>query len=144
MADPLSIAASVAGLLTLAGSLYKQISIFTNGIQGVPQSAFALQLSVFEVRLALDSISGLMDSFLDVPPRRRAMVQIDHLVICLTQLVLVFDELEDFVRTWPEDIQFSRWKRWRFFAQDEKMTRLNSKIQQQKTSINLVLNVLQW
>lgn len=105
MADPLSIAASVAGLLSLSGSLYNRISTFTDRVQYASQSAFALRLSVSEVRLALTSVSGLIESFINISPERRAMVQLDDLIMCLTQLVLVFDELERLVGTWPEDIQ---------------------------------------
>lgn len=144
MADPLSIAASIAGLLALSESIYNRISAFTERVQNVPQSAFNLRLGVSEVRLALTSVSGLIDSFMDVPPKRRAMIQLDHLIICLTQLVLVFDELDGFVGNWPEDIQQSLWRRWRFSGQDSKMASLNLKIMQHKTSINLILNVLQW
>lgn len=144
MADPLSIAASVAGLLSLSGSLYNRISTFTDRVQYASQSAFALRLSVSEVRLALTSVSGLIESFINISPERRAMVQLDDLIMCLTQLVLVFDELERLVGTWPEDIQLSLWQRWRFSGQDEKMMRLSLRIQQHKTSIGLILNVLQW
>ena len=71
-------------------------------------------------------------------------VQLDHLIVCLTQSVLTYSDLEALVGTWPEDIQSSRWKRWRWTFQEDKFTRLNSKIQEHKTSLNLVLNILQW
>ncbi|KAI2640770.1 P-loop containing nucleoside triphosphate hydrolase protein [Hypomontagnella submonticulosa] len=144
MADPLSIAASVAGLIALSGSIYSALSAHVSRANSnTPQSAYTLLLTVLEMRSALISVSSLVTSFLSVPPERRALVQLDHLIVCLTQSVLTFSDLEAFVGTWPEDIQSSRWKRWRWTFQGDKFAILNTKIQDHKLSLNLVLNILQ-
>ncbi|KAI0139022.1 P-loop containing nucleoside triphosphate hydrolase protein [Hypoxylon sp. NC0597] len=143
MADPLSIAAAVAGLVQLSAKIYTTLSEFVSRIQKAPQAAYDLLLSLSEMRLALASVSELIDSFLKIPLERRAMVQIDHLIMCLTQSVLTFSSLEKFVGTWPEQIVTSRWQKWRFANQEEKLMDFNTKVQQQKISISLALNILQ-
>jgi hypothetical protein len=144
MADPLSIAASVAGLIALSGSIYKIVGDLIQRAGDPPQSAHALLLSVSETRMVLGSVSDLVDNFLKYPTRRRALVQLDHLIICLTQTVLTFSDLETFVRPWITSSQQSRWQRWRLNAQDERISRFNTKLQEHKASISLVLNILQW
>ncbi|KAI1371070.1 hypothetical protein F4677DRAFT_436692 [Hypoxylon crocopeplum] len=114
MSDPLSITLAVAGLLQLSAKVYKILSTFITNVKNAPQSAFDLLLNVFEMRLALTSVSELVDSFIKVPLKRRAMVQLDHLIICITQSVLTFSNLDEFVSTWPERIQTSVWDRLRF------------------------------
>ncbi|KAI0543207.1 P-loop containing nucleoside triphosphate hydrolase protein [Xylaria digitata] len=143
MADPLSIAASVAGLIALSGSIYKVIGDFVEQAANPPQSAHALLLEVSEMRMVLKSLSDLIDNFLVYPPKRRALVQLDHLIICLTQTVLSFSELEKFVNPWVTRPQRSLWQRWKFNSQGERITRFNSKLQQNKISISLVLSILQ-
>ncbi|KAI1077467.1 P-loop containing nucleoside triphosphate hydrolase protein [Whalleya microplaca] len=143
MADPLSIAASVAGLLTLSSSIHKVISTYIARTVNISQSVFALLLNVSEMRLALTSVSNLVDSFVTLPPRRLSMVQLDHLVICITGSVLAFDDLQKFMGTWPEDALSFGWRRWRWARQEGKMLTLTDRIQQCKTSISLVLNILQ-
>lgn len=88
MADPLSIAALVAGLIALSGSIYKIVGDFVERAVHPPQSAYALLLSIAEMRMVLKSLSDLIDNFLKYPPRRRAFVRLDHLIICLIQTVL--------------------------------------------------------
>ncbi|KAI3318244.1 P-loop containing nucleoside triphosphate hydrolase protein [Xylariaceae sp. AK1471] len=143
MADPLSIAASVAGLIALSGSIYKIIGDFVERAANPPQSAHTLLLSVSEMRMVLNSVSDLVDNFLKYPPKRRALVRLDHLIICLTQTVLSFSELERFVKPWITRTQQSLWQRWKLNGQDERISRFNTKLQEHKASISLVLNILQ-
>ncbi|KAK5632258.1 hypothetical protein RRF57_007972 [Xylaria bambusicola] len=143
MADPLSIAASVAGLIALSGNIYKIIGYFVEHAAHPPQSAHALLLSVSEMRMVLKSVSDLIDDFLKYPPKRRALVRLDHLIICLTQAVLSFSELEKFVNPWATRTQRSLWQRWKLASQDERISRFNTRLQENKLSISLVLNILQ-
>ncbi|KAI0509384.1 P-loop containing nucleoside triphosphate hydrolase protein [Xylaria bambusicola] len=143
MADPLSIAASVAGLIALSGSIYKIVGDFVERAAHPPQSAHALLLSVSEMRMVLKSVSDLIDDFLKYPPKRRALVRLDHLIICLTQAVLSFSELEKFVNPWATRTQRSLWQRWKLASQDERISRFNTRLQENKLSISLVLNILQ-
>ncbi|KAJ3576221.1 hypothetical protein NPX13_g3770 [Xylaria arbuscula] len=143
MADPLSIAASVAGLIALSGSIYKIIGDFVERAAHPPQSAHALLLSVSEMRMVLSSVSDLINNFLKYPPKRRALVRLDHLIICLTQAVLSFSELEKFVTPWVRRPQRSLWQRWKLINEDEKISRFNKRLQENKVSITLVLNILQ-
>ncbi|KAI0908574.1 P-loop containing nucleoside triphosphate hydrolase protein [Ustulina deusta] len=143
MADPLSIAASVAGLIALSGSLYKMIGDFVERAANPPQSAHALLLSVSEMRMVLQSVSDLIDNFLKYPPKRRALVRLDHLIICLTQAVLSFSELEKFVNPWVSRTQRTLWQRWKLTSQGERINRFNIKLQENKVSISLVLSILQ-
>ncbi|KAI1122175.1 P-loop containing nucleoside triphosphate hydrolase protein [Nemania abortiva] len=143
MTDPLSIAASIAGLITLSGSLYTIIRGFVERAANPPQSAHALLLSVSEMRLVLGSVSDLIDNFLKYPPRRRALVRLDHLIICLSQAVLLFSELEKFVNLLIARAQHSLLQRWKLDSHDDRITRFTTKMQEHKISMSLVLNILQ-
>ncbi|KAI0434468.1 P-loop containing nucleoside triphosphate hydrolase protein [Xylaria sp. FL1042] len=95
------------------------------------------------MRMVLKSVSDLIDKFLKYPPRRRALVRLDHLIICLTKAVLSFSELEKCINPWVERPQKSLWQRWKLMSQDERITRLNTRLQENKVSLNLVLNIFQ-
>jgi hypothetical protein len=56
MADPLSIAASVAGLLATAGKICSALTTFVLGCVDAPQSARDTLATVEEVRLALEIV----------------------------------------------------------------------------------------
>ncbi|KAI1497025.1 hypothetical protein F5X99DRAFT_43314 [Biscogniauxia marginata] len=146
MADPLSIAASVAGLLGLSGAIYTQLSGFVQQYRDVPQSAHQLLLAVSEMRVVVTSVSGLVDGLIQCPPRRRAMVQIDHLILALTQTVMTSSEIEQFLGRWSVlyDPNKSRYWRIRLVAVENKAIKLVEKLKGNMASISLVLNILQW
>src|SRR6188768_3659659 len=67
MADPLSIAASVAGLLTVAVKISAVISDFISSINDVPESARAALTAVEGMRLTLTSVKQLIDRLSQLP-----------------------------------------------------------------------------
>ncbi|KAF4969830.1 hypothetical protein FSARC_2988 [Fusarium sarcochroum] len=145
MSDPLSISASIAGLITLSTVVYQTLSDFADKVDKAPKSTQEILYAVAEMRLALNSISELVESFHKISPRRKAMVQLDHLVIALSRAVMTFTDLELFLSNWPEisAMQSSAWKRIRWALQEDKATRLVKKLSENKTSLLLILNILQ-
>ncbi|KAH8666239.1 P-loop containing nucleoside triphosphate hydrolase protein [Ilyonectria robusta] len=145
MSDPLSLSASIAGLITLSTAVYTTLSNFADRVERAPKSTQEILHAVAEMRLALTSVSGLIDTFQRIPPRRKAMVQLDHLVICVSQAVMTFTDLEMFLSNWPEIsmMQSSAWKRIRWALQEDKATRLVKRLSENKASLVLILNILQ-
>ncbi|KAI5918811.1 P-loop containing nucleoside triphosphate hydrolase protein [Camillea tinctor] len=145
MSDPLSIAASVAGLLALSGAIYTQLSGFVEQYRDVPQSAHQLLLVVSEMRMIVTSVSELVDGLMHCAPRRRAMVQIDHLILVLTQTVMTTSEIEQFLGHWSAlyDPKRSRYWRIRLVAIENKANKLVERLRGNMTSMSLVLNILQ-
>ncbi|KAI1492988.1 hypothetical protein F5X96DRAFT_294160 [Biscogniauxia mediterranea] len=146
MADPLSIAASVAGLLGLSGAIYTQLSGIVQQYRDVPQSAHQLLLAVSEMRVVVASVSELVDGLMQCPPRRRAMVQIDHLILVLTETVMALSEIEQFLERWSAlyDPKRSRYWRIRLVAVENKANKLVERLKGNMASMSLVLNILQW
>lgn len=145
MSDPLSLSASIAGLITLSTAVYTTLNDFADRVERAPKSTQEILHAVLEMRLALTSVSGLIDSFQRIPPRRKAMVQLNHLVFCVSQAVMTFTDLEVFLSNWPEIsmMQNSAWKRFRWALQEDKATRLVKRLSEDKASILLILNILQ-
>ncbi|KAI0602265.1 P-loop containing nucleoside triphosphate hydrolase protein [Biscogniauxia sp. FL1348] len=145
MADPPSIAASVAGLLGLSGAIHTQISGLVQQYRDVPQSAHQLLLAVSETRMVVASMSELVDGQMQCLPRRRAMVQIDHLILALTQTVMTMSEIEQFLVHWSVlyDPKRSRYWRIRLVAVENKANKLVERLKGNVASMSLVLNILQ-
>ncbi|KAH6974293.1 hypothetical protein BKA56DRAFT_689798 [Ilyonectria sp. MPI-CAGE-AT-0026] len=145
MSDPLSLSASIAGLINLSTAVYITLSNFADKVERAPKSTQEILHAVAEMRLALTSVSGLIDTFQRIPPRRKAMVQLDHLVICVSQAVMTFTDLEMFLSNWPKIsmMQNSAWKRIRWALQEDKATRIVKRLSENKASLVLILNILQ-
>jgi hypothetical protein len=139
MADPLSIAASVAGLLATAGKICLVLSQFIGGTVHAPQSAQAALNAVEEVRLALDMVQGLIGTISTLPSARRMLVRLDHIVVSFSHCVLTLSELESLVCFEDGIMHRLRWA-WG----ESKVLRLLPRLESQKISLTLMATVLLW
>ncbi|KAK4103378.1 hypothetical protein N658DRAFT_505735 [Parathielavia hyrcaniae] len=94
MADPLSIAASVVGLLTTAGRICSVLSNFIGAAADAPKSAQDALSAVDEVRSVLAMVEGLLATISNLSSRRKMLVRLDHIRITFTNCVLTLSELE--------------------------------------------------
>jgi len=144
--DPLSISASVAGLLALSGSIYSILARFTSSINDAPRSAHSAMVAVEGMRIALSSVEELIRTINAVPQRRKVLIQLDHLIITLTQSMITFSELEAQVSPFIADsaAEPSTWDRLKFAWQEERILISIQRLESHKSSIMLMLSILQW
>ncbi|KAM0425952.1 hypothetical protein ACHAPT_008891 [Fusarium lateritium] len=138
MADPLSIAASIVGLVAAAGKVYGVLSHFVSTAADAPSSAASVLGSVEEMKLTLSSVQSLIDSLDSLHPSRKALIQLDHLSIVITHSVLTISELESLVC--PKDGLMHR-LRWAW--SEKKVMGLLPRLESQKNSLSLMVAVLQ-
>jgi hypothetical protein len=145
MADPLTIATSIAGLLTLTGSIHQALSSFIEKFEHAPKSARTILMEVSITREALSAMSSLIEKFLQVPRERRAMVRLDLITLTVSHAVMAFSDLELLLSRWPElsKIPISFGTRLRWARQDDKASQLVRRLQEARFSLSLVLNIFQ-
>ncbi|KAK3305598.1 ras family-domain-containing protein [Chaetomium strumarium] len=137
MADPLSVAASVVGLLAAAGKVGSVLRQFVGAVADAPQSAQAALAAVEEMQLGLAMIQELIDTVSSLPSRRRVLLRLDHIVIVLTNCVLTMSELESLVC-----IKAGITDRFSWVAAEKRVKDLLSQLESQKTSLSLMVTVL--
>ncbi|KAI8653932.1 hypothetical protein NCS56_01348600 [Fusarium sp. Ph1] len=138
MADPLSIAASVVGLVAAAGKIYGVLSNFVSTAAEAPSSAASVLETVEQMKLTLSSVQSLIDSIESLDPSRKALIQLDHLSIVITHSVLTISELESIVC--PKDGLMHR-LRWAW--SEKRVMGLLPRLESQKSSLSLMVAVLQ-
>ena len=145
MADPLSVAASVAGLLSVAGKICTIISGFISSVADAPDSARAALAAVEEMRRALISIRQLMDRLPGVPRNRKEMIHARHLVITFRESIRTLSELEAILNpTAGAGGKDSKWDRLKWILEEEKILRSVRRLESHKTSLSMMLSILQW
>ncbi|KAI0024993.1 hypothetical protein F4780DRAFT_488879 [Xylariomycetidae sp. FL0641] len=145
MADPLTIATSVAGLLSLSGSMCSHLSTFVQKVVDAPESTHSLLLAVSEMHMVMSSVSDLIQGLTDCPPGRRAMIQLDHLTLALTRTVITASKIDQFLDRWKisyDPTEFRRLNRIRLALAQGKANGLTTRLNNNLTSISLVLNIL--
>ena len=95
--DPLSISTSIAGVIGIAGTIISTLESFTSKIKNAPQSARFALFTLKEMKLALVSTEKLLSSLGSLQQTRKELIQLDHLVIAVTQSVATLVELQSLV-----------------------------------------------
>jgi hypothetical protein len=87
--DPLSIIASITGILTAAAN----ISSILGRVRDAPESISDVLTEVNHIKIVITALQKFLDKTHRFAPQRAALIQLDDIVIILTQTVLVFSEL---------------------------------------------------
>ena len=141
MADPLSIAAGVIGILTAAAQVSHLLIDFTKNSKDAPQTAKTVLTEVNEISGTLSQLEPFLLGE-DTPyPSRAELLQIDQIITVLSGCVLTFTELEKMMDTLKtDDMGIRDCVRW---ARKEKsIGGLVQRLQNHKVSLSLVLHIV--
>ncbi|KAK4141247.1 uncharacterized protein C8A04DRAFT_31225 [Dichotomopilus funicola] len=154
MADPLSIAASVAGLLAISSKVIFGLNTFASAISHTPKSLQRVVAEVVAVNRILGEVQRLIAWQSDAErPNNPSLdlVQLDQLVTTLTGCVLVFSELEkhmDDLVGMESGVSGSKprivWERMLWTRKEDDIEKLMDDLHRHKTSLSLMLNIIQW
>jgi len=145
MADPLSIAASVAGLLSVAGKISTVITSFVLSVTDVPDSARTALFAVDGMRLVLSSIRQLLDRLSEMRRDRKEMIHITHLVVVFRETILSLSALEAIVcPAAGNGAKPSKWDRAKWLLEEEKISRAVQSLESHRALLSTMLNILQW
>jgi hypothetical protein len=134
----LSVAASIPGLLTAAGKicgLIEPFSVTWNGPNPL-QEAFN---DVKNVAFALHSLQRYLQRLDIVSPKRAALIQVDELIVTLTDMVLTFSQFENTLEFLVKLGGAMSWVRY-----PKQIEEHMAKIQRHKASLTMMLNIIQW
>jgi hypothetical protein len=139
MADPLSIAASITGIIVAA----VKITTVLSDLHDAPDHIADLSAEVNNIRIVFKAFQRLLDKPDSLPSRRAAMIQLEDVVVIVTEIVLVFSELETIV-TPLTTRQRSPLRALTWVWQRSTTTRLVNQLQRHKSSLTVVLQIIAW
>src|SRR5271156_5750059 len=138
--DPLSIIASITGILTAAA----KVSSVLGQVKDASESISAVLTEVNHIKIVFTALQKFLDRTRRFAPQRAALIQLDDVVVILTETVLVFSELEILVQPLLPQGRLSRWQRLNWAWQQSAALRLVNQLQRHKTSLSLMLQIIQW
>ncbi|KAH7393718.1 hypothetical protein BKA64DRAFT_95164 [Cadophora sp. MPI-SDFR-AT-0126] len=143
MADPLSVAASVVGLLAAGAKLASLLSK-TASLVDAPSSAQAVLTEMREISAALQYLQQFLNGLMNVPAGRQQYILVEHLEGTLTGCVTTYDELEVFIdelKIDPSDMGVL--DRFKWARKEKDVANIVQRLQNHKSSLNLMLTILQ-
>ncbi|KAH7064149.1 hypothetical protein BKA63DRAFT_179554 [Paraphoma chrysanthemicola] len=138
----LETAAAIIGILAAAGTVAQILAPTITSFGEATKNAAAVLTEVNHMRIILSALQGYLEDLSTSSPHRKELIQLDQLVATLTDGVMLFDELETLVKrlSKSKDGSVSRlgWAR-----NDSKFASIKSRMQCFKSSITIMLNILQ-
>ena len=143
--DPLSVAASLAGLLSAANKI-------TQALLSLHDSP-RLARSVSAETKALSAIFSQLNNFLRHSSQRMSMTTVEQFVTVLTHCVLTFAELEEEIdgcmcgagETGAGGSSgIALWDRLKWAAREETVKAILADLQMEKASLNLMIAIWSW
>ena len=143
--DPISVSASILGLLGAAAKISEVLTGFVKGVKDAPGLAQRVFTEVEDLTLCFQGLQEFVNSERSSTRSRQAMITIDRLLVMLTHCVLTFSELEtvlDCVKPRRNSIFGNSKLRW--VAKEHTISQLLQRLQCSKASLNLMLTTLNW
>lgn len=144
--DPLSITASIVGILAAAGKIGEILNSTISSAIDAPKVFSALRTENEEVRAALSSLYDLLQDLTVSPVHRTSMIQLEQLIATLTGTVLTFSELETLITPFMinDASKITVWMRMQWTRAESSCEKIVERLQRHKVYISLMLNILQW
>ncbi|KAG8525604.1 uncharacterized protein KY384_009248 [Bacidia gigantensis] len=133
--DPLSVAASIVGILAAAA---KTSSVLTDSIRntrGAPKLAHNVLEDVNSLRAVLSSLQEYILGTAKLPQAQASLILVEQVVVTLGDCVKLFSELEDLLGSSNEDKTFRALERLKWAFNDSKIAELQSRLEKNKTSL---------
>ena len=142
--DPLSVTASVVGLLAATAKVSKLLSTFINVAKQAPELAENVLLEVSDVNAALTQLQTLILNLESANSSRKRMIMLDKVVVTLANCVMIFSDLETIVCSLNIEDPKQTWARVTWARQESRIATLSERLQASKTSLTLMVSILTW
>lgn len=147
MADPLSVAASIAGLLTAAQLVSAGIGRVVSSKKSGLREIRDIKTTVDTLRSVLSQLQLLLLSRASIDPRRASLIMVDEVVATLTACVMTFSDLDGCVKGLGsgEELNNLNWVggvKW--LSKSTELKGYLQNLEAHKTSLILMTNILTW
>ena len=142
--DPLSVAASVVGLLGAAAKISTLLTTFIYGTKDAPNIANGVLQEVSDISSCLAQLQGFLLGTRVGSRSRTALIMVEQVVVTLTACVITFSELEKILDPLKDQTPRKMGSRIAWMRKEPALARLCLRLNSSKTSLNLMLTTLTW
>ena len=143
--DLISVSASIVGLLGAAAAVSTILKKTIATIKNTPQLVASILAEVSDISACLGQLQGFLSGTDTISRSRKSLLMVDQIVVTLTNCVLIFSELEETIdRLNLKQSTLPVNKRIRFLSNESAISKLLTRLQASKSSLNLILTTLTW
>ncbi|KAL5610867.1 hypothetical protein FOBRF1_006984 [Fusarium oxysporum] len=140
MADPLSVAASVVGLLTAAAQVSKIIANVMNKARHAPEEYGRIKAEVDDIRNVLVTLQLFIINPQQASRPRTSLIMVEQVIATLVACVTTFSELDTFATALENETSILDRLRWA--SKDKDIHAILVRLESHKNSLMLMLTIL--
>ncbi|KAI1353081.1 Rho GTPase activation protein [Xylaria sp. FL0043] len=142
MADPLSVAASVLGIVSAAAKISTVLAGIVKKAHDAPNECRKLQLEVDDIGSVLGQLQQFLLSRRRAPRSRTSLILVDQVIATLAACVTTFSELDTFTEALQSESDLNLLDRLRWVSKESELKTILMRIESHKSSLNLMLMIL--
>lgn len=142
--DPLSVSASIIGVLGASAKVSSVLIAFVQRTKGAPKLAQTVLSDVNGLSAILTHLQIYLLGAASPSKSRASLILVEQVIVTLTDCVTTFSELEDALGTSRSDTEMGTLDRVRWAMKESKISDIQSRLQSNKASLTLMLTILQW
>ena len=142
--EPLSIAASVAGLLGATAKVSTTLTTFIRGTVDAPKLANGVLQEVSDISACLGQLQAFLVGTRVGSRSRTALIMVEQVVAILTACVMTFSELEEILESLKDRMPTGVGSRIAWMKKEPALAKLCLRLNSSKQSLNLMLTTLTW
>jgi hypothetical protein len=142
--DPLSVSASIAGLLTAAQQVSSLVGLILESKKTGSKEIKDIKITVDALRGVLLQLQLLLLGRASVNPQRASLILVDYVVVTLTACVMTFSDLDGCVKGIASDETLGILDGIRWASKAAELTKHVRNLEAHKSSLILMMSILTW
>lgn len=142
--DPLSVAASIVGLLAAGGKATNLLFTVISKCKDSPKVAQSLLWEVADLSAALGHLQEFIGGRARGLPERGNLILLDQLLTTLTGCVTTYSDLQFILDSLNISEDMGAFDRLKWVRQEDKINSVVQRLQSHKSSLTLMLTIMQW
>lgn len=142
--DPLSVSASIIGILGAAATVSSVLTTFVRNTKAAPKLAQTVLADVNGLSTVLGHLQTYLLGSASPTKSRASLILVEQVLVTLAECVTTFSELEDVLGTSKHAAEMDTMNRMRWATKESKVADIQRRLQSNKSSLTLMLTILQW
>ena len=142
--DPLSVSASIIGILGAAAKVSSVLITFVKNTKAAPKLAQTVLADVNGLSTVLSHLQTYLLGTASPTRSRASLILVEQVLVTLAECVTTFSELEDVLGTSKHDVDMDTLDRMKWATKESKVADIQQRLQSNKSSLTLMLTILQW
>ncbi|KAI3325590.1 Rho GTPase activation protein [Xylariaceae sp. AK1471] len=142
MADPLSVAASIVGLIATGAKISQVLASIVSRARHASRDCQNLQFEVESIQAILSQLQLFLLGTRRAPRSRTSLILVNQVITTLATCVTTFSELDTFTEALKSESDLNILDRLRWVAKESEIKGILARLESHKSSLNLMLTIL--